>query len=159
MSDLISRSKVIEELNFLKYIGYDKSGVMKLQNMEIQRCISVIEDAPAVVPERSQDDIISREALKEDFIETINSQGFMTTEEIISKIDNAPTVERPIRGIAKVGKNGEIEIELINPQGECKKCDYRKFTETFIDGVVDVMNKNGITSVEQLQEILKGVRK
>ena len=50
-NDLISRSKVIEELNFLKHIGYDNSGVMKLQNMEIQRCISVIEDAPAVEPE------------------------------------------------------------------------------------------------------------
>lgn len=47
-NDLISRSKVIEELNYLKHIGYDNSGVMKLQNMEIQRCISVIEDAPAV---------------------------------------------------------------------------------------------------------------
>jgi len=42
------------------------------------------------------------------------------------------------------------------PQGECEKCDFRKFTETFIDGIVDVMNKNGITSVEQLSEILKG---
>ena len=47
-NDLISRSKTIEELNYLKHIGYDNSGVMKLQNMEIQRCISVIEDAPAV---------------------------------------------------------------------------------------------------------------
>ena len=47
-NDLISRSKAIEELNYLKYIGCDNSGVMKLQNMEIQRCISVIEDAPAV---------------------------------------------------------------------------------------------------------------
>ena len=45
---LISRSKAIEELNYLKHIGYDNSGVMKLQNMEIQRCISAIEDVPAV---------------------------------------------------------------------------------------------------------------
>lgn len=42
------------------------------------------------------------------------------------------------------------------PQGECEKCDFRKFSETFIDGVVDLMNKNGITSVEQLSELLKG---
>ena len=48
--DLIRRSKAIEELNYLKHIGYDNSGVMKLQNMEIQRCISVIEDVPAVEP-------------------------------------------------------------------------------------------------------------
>ena len=42
------------------------------------------------------------------------------------------------------------------PQGECENCDFRKFTETFVDGIVDVMNKNGITSVEQLSEILGG---
>lgn len=42
------------------------------------------------------------------------------------------------------------------PQGECENCDFRKFSETFIDGVVDLMNKNGITSVEQLSELLKG---
>lgn len=41
-------------------------------------------------------------------------------------------------------------------QGECENCDFRKFTETFVDGVVEVMNKNGITSVEQLSEILRG---
>lgn len=42
------------------------------------------------------------------------------------------------------------------PTGKCDNCDYRKFTETFIEGVVEVMNKNGITSVEQLSEMLKG---
>ena len=41
-------------------------------------------------------------------------------------------------------------------QSGCENCDYRKFSETFVDGVVEVMNKNGITSVEQLSEILKG---
>jgi hypothetical protein len=60
----------------------------------------------------------------------------MASENVIAIIDNAPTVERP--------------------QGECENCDFRKFTETFVDGVVEVMNKNGITSVEQLSEILKG---
>lgn len=42
------------------------------------------------------------------------------------------------------------------PQGECEKCDYRKFAERFVDGIVDFMNKNDITSFEQLSEILKG---
>lgn len=41
-------------------------------------------------------------------------------------------------------------------KGDCEKCDFRKFTETFVDGIVDVMNKNDITSIEQLSEILKG---
>ena len=58
--------------------------------------------------------------------------------QILHDIDDAPTVE-PER-----------------PQGECEKCDFRKFTEKFIDGVIEVMNKNGITSIEQLSEILKG---
>ena len=42
------------------------------------------------------------------------------------------------------------------PTVKCENCDYRKFTETFINGVVEVMEKNDITSVEQLCEILKG---
>lgn len=42
------------------------------------------------------------------------------------------------------------------PRGDCENCDFRKFSETFIDGVVDLMNKNGITSVEQLADLLEG---
>ena len=38
---------------------------------------------------------------------------------------------------------------------DCENCDYRKFTEKFIDGCFEVMNKNGITSIEQLTEMLK----
>ena len=41
-------------------------------------------------------------------------------------------------------------------QGGCENCDYRKFTEKLVDGFVEVMNEYGITSVEQLSEILKG---
>ena len=58
---------------------------------------------------------------------------------------------------------GEIEgdYEIIGkyeerPQGDCQNCDFRKFSETFINGIVGVMTKNGIESVEQLSEILKG---
>lgn len=46
--------------------------------------------------------------------------------------------------------------KMAESKGDCENCDYKKFTETFINGVVEVMNKNGITSVEQLSEILKG---
>lgn len=49
-----------------------------------------------------------------------------------------------------------FSIQEERPQGDCENCDFRKFSEKFIDGVVEVMNKNGITSVEQLSEILKG---
>lgn len=39
-------------------------------------------------------------------------------------------------------------------QSKCRDCDFRKFSETFINGIVEVMTKNGIESVEQLAEIL-----
>lgn len=52
-------------------------------------------------------------------------------------------------------EEGFEDVRKERPQGDCKSCDFRKFSETFIDGVVDVMNKNGITSVEQLSELLK----
>lgn len=42
------------------------------------------------------------------------------------------------------------------PQCDCEKCDYRKVAERFVDVIVDLMNKAGITSFEQLSEILKG---
>lgn len=62
-------------------------------------------------------DLISREVLKKDFIETINAQGFMTTEEIISKIDNAPTVEE--KSYAMGYQDGlEDGLDGIRPQGE-----------------------------------------
>ncbi len=53
---------------------------------------------------------------------------------------------------------GVYSCKLIkdSPTVDCENCDFRKFTETFVDGVVAVMNKNGITSLEQLSEILKG---
>lgn len=41
------------------------------------------------------------------------------------------------------------------PHGECQNCQYLKFTEQFVDGVVEVMNKNGIKSVEELQKMLQ----
>ena len=79
---------------------------------------------------------------------------------IFDEIDNAPTVEVPNYamgyqdGVRKVLK--EVAEGKHRPEGECANCDYRKFTETVVEGFVDVMNKNGITSVEQLSEMLKG---
>ena len=64
------------------------------------------------------------------------SQMDLSQFNIYSLINTMPTIERP--------------------QGECEKCDYRKFTENFIDDVVDWMDRYGITSIEQLSEILKG---
>lgn len=55
-------------------------------------------------------------------------------------------------------KNDYIDLIANAPTVDttCSNCDYRKFTETFINGVVDVMNKNDITNIEQLTECLRG---
>ena len=101
-------------------------------------------------------DLISREALKKE----INNLAIPIYEKMVLKaIDNAPTVEL----FCSYLSDGEVRQPCVEapceherPTGECSNCDYRKFTEKFIDGVVEVMNKNGISSVEQLSEILKG---
>jgi hypothetical protein len=51
----------------------------------------------------------------------------------------------------------ELENVLEKPQGDCNNCDFRKFSEKFVDTFVGLMTKNDITSVEQLSEILKCV--
>lgn len=75
--------------------------------------------------ERPQGDLISRSELKKELESSKyivpNSLNRLLNSEInrcIEAIDNAPTVERPIRGIAKMDKNGNIEIELLKLQGK-----------------------------------------
>lgn len=122
-------------------------------------------------------DLISREALKEHkfvgnkyvqiggrtngkTLRTVNQayqQGW--NDAIDAIIANAPTVEAlTYTDIIEANKEGYNTARRLyeRPQGDCENCDFRKFTETFVDGVVAVMNKNGITSLEQLSEILKG---
>lgn len=144
-NDLISRSKVIEELNYLKHIGYDNSGVMKLQNMEIQRCISVIEDAPAVElfcsylsdgevrqpcvegpceQERLQGDVISRNLAiayaKSGLIRRNGGENWIRVSEVVQSLKDVPTTERP---------KGEREfIEILTqyvPDDICTYPEYR----------------------------------
>ena len=62
---------------------------------------------------------------------------FYTTpyyKHILDVIENAPTVELP----------------------KCQDCEYLKFTEQFVGGVVETMNKNGISGIEELERIIKG---
>lgn len=103
-------------------------------------------------------DLISREDLKKEIKEQTYQfeQIPIRVDKVISIIDNAPTVPLPDfkEGYKQAIIDGKTNFS--RPQGECENCDFRKFSETFIDGVVDVMNKNGITSVEQLSELLKG---
>lgn len=46
--------------------------------------------------------------------------------------------------------------KIVEHKPECEDCDCRKFTEQFIDSVVDVMIENGISSIEELDRRLKG---
>lgn len=52
----------------------------------------------------------------------------------------------------------ELAIKALEerPQGDCENCNFRKFTETFVGGVVEAINKNDIAGIEQLSEMLKG---
>lgn len=58
---------------------------------------------------------------------------------------------------------GEIEgdYEIIGkyeerPQGKCNKCDYYSFSQAFINGIVELISKYGITTIDELLETLKG---
>ena len=63
-------------------------------------------------------------------------------------------IEKKIRRQLERMKGGATLSEEHKP--ECEDCDHRKFTKQFIDGVVDVMVKNGISSFEELASKLKG---
>lgn len=76
----------------------------------------------------------------------------------------APTVEiTEKQAITKIINSGwlvnhdkELREKWERPKCDCEECYFRKFTEKFVHGFVDALNKYGITSVEQLSEILKG---
>ena len=113
------------------------------------------------------------DALKEALTNTQTSlkyMGVFTVDDIKEFIENAPTVE-PFQPMCNA-KDEAICEEMTTdghcncwtpcpnkeerPQGDCENCDFRKFSEKFVDTFVDLMTKNDIASVEQLSEILKG---
>lgn len=77
-------------------------------------------------------------------------------------IDNAPTVEFPEQITMKFDCETEEDrqklLSLIanRPQAECDKCDYYSLSQAFINGIVEVMSKYGITTIDELLETLKG---
>ena len=48
----------------------------------------------------------------------LGDEWLLNYNDIKDVIDNAPTVERPIKGLAKMDDNGEVIIELLRPRGE-----------------------------------------
>ena len=105
--------------------------------------------------------LIDADALKEDFEHATygNTAVLVFDERLIGYINqvinNAPTVDLTEDFIVEYTTGYDDGLNK-RPKGECENCDFRKFTETFVEGVVDLMNKNGITSFEQLSEILRG---
>ena len=116
-------------------------------------------------------DVISRSALKEKMSKYIVSTNHgairLTTDQkanneaildCISFIDNAPTVNfdktsfvEGFKAGCNFGKEGYEK-----PQGDCQGCEFRKFSEKMITIIVDLMNKYGIVSIEELENMLKG---
>ena len=105
-------------------------------------------------------DLISRSALKEALKEKFDD---FIPEGVYDEINNAPTVEEitneDIQQAIKEGFANGYEMakeKYERPQGECEKCDYYTFAQAIINGFVELMSKNGITTVEELLETLKG---
>lgn len=117
-------------------------------------------------------DLISREALKKnmEFICMGIMAGTEPYNAPLTEIDNAPTVEGftkedmsgaynegyvcGSREAEKARLQGYIDGATNNPK-ECKACDYYKLAQSFINGIVEVISKNGLTSIDELLEILK----
>ena len=114
--------------------------------------------------EEQMSDLISRDELLkriDEEREYLKSRGQFGAEHILvhnfrDLVDNAPTVDIETVSYARGFQAGEESgLWHSRPQGECENCDYLKFTEKFTAGFVEGLNKYGITSVEQLSEILK----
>lgn len=114
--------------------------------------------------------LIDADDLKKTLCEEYEAREHYIGEIMLKAIDNAPTVE-PFKPMCNA-KDEAICEEMTTdghcncwkpclnkeerPQVDCENCDFRKFTEKFVDGVVKLMNENDITSLEQLTEMLKG---
>ena len=49
----------------------------------------------------------------------------------------------------------EDGLDGITPQDKCNNCYYYSFSQAFINGIVEIINKNGLKDVDELLEILK----
>ena len=110
------------------------------------------------------DDLISRSALKEAFTEAYAGITFSLIE-CNDIIDNAPTVEDitedDIKEAIKTGYRDGYDMAKAKYEKpteiDCSKCDYLKFSKSFIESVVKLMNTYGIESVEDLSRELKHI--
>lgn len=122
-------------------------------------------------------DLISRDALIKWIDDSVSQYGHIYSTDMLNMwglfkdylINNVPSVEPSLNldnitdeEIKKfkliwqrANSKGLLAINEDKPQGDCQNCDFRKFTEKFIGGVVELMNENDITSLEKLSEMLE----
>lgn len=172
-NDLISRSELKKAFDDYSKTNPNLSGIFEVGKF-------IIDNAPTVIPDieefdkalhkwfeeidewekkngktRPQGDLISRseaEKLGATCLAKRNENGQL---EAIISLDNAPTVDCiEFNRAKKLIKQAYQKGKDIRPQGDCNNCDFRKFTEKFVDGVVELMNENDITSFEQLSKML-----
>lgn len=98
-------------------------------------------------------DLISREALKKalELTDYNDIYDLTMTERLI---DNAPTADVVCPECYIRYSQGYLDGATNNPK-ECKACDYYKFAQSCINGIVEIISKNGLTTLDELLEILK----
>ena len=142
MNDSISKHVLMEQLQKAteNAISYDfKKGLLEAQRivLNLQEQEEKLYEIKVNVP----DDI------KERLIHNLQDPKFFDSRRIF-----AEEVKSTNDCIIAYGDGFESARRLF--ESKCRDCDFRKFSETFINGIVEVMTKNGIESVEQLSEIL-----
>ncbi len=132
---------------------------IKIQEISLSEIDVVCESIANGKPydERTQGDLISRSYLKNLPFERVIHTDYGETAIPIEEIETAPTVEAPTyTDIIEANKEGYNTARRLYERSQCycNNCDFRKFTEKFIGGVVELMKENDITSLELLSEML-----
>ena len=117
-------------------------------------------------PYNPSGDTISRSALKKevvgmminkaDDLEEVEFEINAVLASVCEAIDNAQAVEYTFEEAFQKTVCDNKSYCPSRQKGDCENCDYRKFSETCVDAVVEVMNEYGITSAEELMQKLKG---
>ena len=103
--------------------------------------------------EKVSGDLISRSALLKEVRE--NKELFEKERVYLEGLLlNAPTADIVCPDCYIRYSQGYIDGATNNPK-ECKTCDYYKFAQSCINGIVEIINKNGLTSLDELLDLLK----
>lgn len=142
MNDSISKHVLMEQLQKATQnaISYDfKKGLLEAQRIVLN--LQEQEEKQYEIKVNVPDDI------KERLIYDLQDPKFFDSRRIF-----AEEVKSTNDCFIAYGDGFESARRLF--ESKCRDCDFRKFSETFINNIVEVMTKNGIESIEQLSEIL-----